>query len=159
MDYMAHICMIIIWITPHISVWLLTNSNQCECLAISVYVWQSEYVREYVLAYIRSNFFIYSLRKISFFMVSSSDLKYKLMRHMTSNPLLFGIAPWLFFMYFYMKYNYLFFAFSVVHFFSRHFSLYNFLSFWALSTLVDDGYMMDSKAQRVFFEKTPKLCV
>ncbi len=43
-DYMAHICMIIIYITPHISVWLLTiNSNQCECLAISVYV------REYVL--------------------------------------------------------------------------------------------------------------
>ncbi len=38
-DYMAHICMIIICITPHISVWLQTiNSNQCECLAISVYV-------------------------------------------------------------------------------------------------------------------------
>ncbi len=49
MDYMAHICMIIICITPHISVWLLTNSNQCECLAISVYVWKSEYVRTYVL--------------------------------------------------------------------------------------------------------------
>ncbi len=43
MDYMAHNCMIIICITSHISVWLLTiNSNQCECLAISVYVWQSE---------------------------------------------------------------------------------------------------------------------
>ncbi len=39
-----HINMIIICITPHISVWSLTNSNQCECLAISVYVWQSEYV-------------------------------------------------------------------------------------------------------------------
>ncbi len=50
MDYMAHICMIIICITPLISMWLLTiNSNQCEWLAISVYVWQSEYVREYVL--------------------------------------------------------------------------------------------------------------
>ncbi len=54
-DYMAHICMIIICmiiicITPHIIVRLLTiNSNQCEWLAISVYVWQSEYVREYVL--------------------------------------------------------------------------------------------------------------
>ncbi len=45
MDYIAHICMIIICINPHISVWLLTiNSNQCESLAISVYVWQSEYV-------------------------------------------------------------------------------------------------------------------
>ncbi len=29
---------------------------------------------------------------ISFFMVSSSDLKYKLMRHVTFNPLLFWIA-------------------------------------------------------------------
>ncbi len=44
--------------------------------------------------------------------------------------------------------------FSVVQFLSRHFSVYNFLYFWALSTL-----MMDSKAQRVFFPKTPKLCV
>ncbi len=59
MDYMAHICMIVIWITPHISVWLLTNSNQCECLAISVYVWQSEYVRVHVLAYIQSYFFFF----------------------------------------------------------------------------------------------------
>ncbi len=48
MDYMAHICMISICITQHVSVWLLTiNSNQCECLAISVSVWQSEYVREH----------------------------------------------------------------------------------------------------------------
>ncbi len=30
---------------------------------------------------------------ISFFMVSSSDLKYKLMTHVTFNPLLFWIAP------------------------------------------------------------------
>ncbi len=30
---------------------------------------------------------------ISFFMVSSSDLKYKLMRHVIFNPLLFWIAP------------------------------------------------------------------
>ncbi len=30
---------------------------------------------------------------ISFFMVSSSDLKYKLMRHVTFNPILFWIAP------------------------------------------------------------------
>ncbi len=61
MNYMAHICMIVIWITPHISVWLLTNSNQCECLAISVYVWQSEYVRVHVLAYIQSYFFSFFL--------------------------------------------------------------------------------------------------
>ncbi len=33
-----------------------------------------------------------SLRKISFFMVSS-DLKFKLMRHVTFNPILFWIAP------------------------------------------------------------------
>ncbi len=47
-DYMAHICMIIIC-TTIISVWLLTiNRNQCERLAISGCVWQSEYVREYV---------------------------------------------------------------------------------------------------------------
>ncbi len=45
--------------------------------------------------------------------------------------------------------NTIHFLFSVVHFFSRHFSLYNFLSFWALSTL-------DSKAQRVFFPKTER---
>ncbi len=30
---------------------------------------------------------------ISFFMVSSSDLKYKHMRHVTFNPLLFWISP------------------------------------------------------------------
>ncbi len=29
---------------------------------------------------------------VKFFMVSSSDLKYKLMRHVTFNPLLFWIA-------------------------------------------------------------------
>ncbi len=42
--------------------------------------------------------------------------------------------------------------FSVVQFLSRHFSVYNVLYFWALSTL-------DSKAQRVFFPKTQQLCV
>ncbi len=47
-DYLAHICMIIICITPHISVRLLTNSNR-------VNVWQyqcmsgNQSVREYVL--------------------------------------------------------------------------------------------------------------
>ncbi len=51
MDYMAHICMIIICITPHISMSLLT--------AISVNVWQSDYVREYVLAYIQNYFFLF----------------------------------------------------------------------------------------------------
>ncbi len=52
MTIWPHICMIIICITPHISVWLLTTkSNQCECLAISVYVWQSKYVSEYATTY------------------------------------------------------------------------------------------------------------
>ncbi len=49
-----------VWLSsvlPHTSVWLLTNSNQSECLAISVYVWQSEYVCECVLAYIQSYLF------------------------------------------------------------------------------------------------------
>ncbi len=49
LNYPSHQCVII-------------NSYRCECLAISVYVWQSEYVlecvREYVLAYIQSYFFI-----------------------------------------------------------------------------------------------------
>ncbi len=59
-----------LWTIWPISVWLssvlpctsvcklLTNSNQCECLAKSVYVWQLEYVCEYELAYIQSYFFI-----------------------------------------------------------------------------------------------------
>ncbi len=42
---------------------------------------------------------------------------------------------------------------SVVQFLSRHFSVYNFLYFWALSTLDD------SKAQRVFFKDTKIVCV
>ncbi len=57
-------------------------------------------------------------------------------------------------MYFYMKYNYLCFSFSVVHFFkstSVSITLYLFEHYQLL--------MMDSKAQRVFFAKTPKLCV
>ncbi len=49
MDYMARICMIILCVSNHTLMCGLTiNSKQCECLAISVYVWQSEYVREYV---------------------------------------------------------------------------------------------------------------
>ncbi len=48
MDYMAHICMIIICITPHISVRLLTNSNR-----VNVWKYQcmsgNQSVREYVL--------------------------------------------------------------------------------------------------------------
>ncbi len=71
---------------------------------------------------------------ISFFMVSSSDLKYKLMRHVTFNPLLFWIAPGLISCIFIWNKK----KISVVQFLSRHFSVYNFLYFWALSTL-DDG--------------------
>ncbi len=36
------ICMIIICMDAHQRV--ITDCNQCECLAISVYVWQSEYI-------------------------------------------------------------------------------------------------------------------
>ncbi len=61
---------------------------------------------------------------ISFFMVSSSNLKYKLIRHVTFNPLLFWIAPGLnAFVYEIKK------TFTVVKHFSRHFSVYNFLFF------------------------------
>ncbi len=56
---------------------------------------------------------------ISFFMVSSSDLKYKLMRHVTFTSV------------------------SITFYIVEHYQL----------------WMMDSKAQRVFFPKTPKLCV
>ncbi len=62
---------------------------------------------------------------ISFFMVSSSDLKYKLMRHVTFNPLLFLDFSRTDFMYFYMKEK----KFSVVQFLSWHFSVYNFYIF------------------------------
>ncbi len=55
LNYPSHQCVII-------------NSYQCECLAISVYVWQSEYVlecvREYVLAYIQSFFFFFCITQI-----------------------------------------------------------------------------------------------
>ncbi len=87
---------------------------------------------------------------ISFFMVSSSDLKYKLMRHVTFNPLLFWIASGLISCIFIWNKK----KFSVVQFLSRHFSVYNFYIF-EHSQL----WMMDSKAQRVFFPKTPILCV
>ncbi len=62
---------------------------------------------------------------ISFFMVSSSDLKYKLMRHVTFNPLLFWIASGLISCILYEIKK----KFSVVQFLSRHFSVYNFLYF------------------------------
>ncbi len=61
------------------------------------------------------------------FMVSSSDLKYKFVRHVTFNPLLFWIAPGLISCIF-MKY-FLFFIIQCGTLFSKHFSLYNFLSF------------------------------
>ncbi len=105
--------------------WFCSISNQYECLAISVYVWQSEYVREYVLH--------------TFFMVSS-DLKYKLMRR-DFQPITFLDCSRTYFMY--MKYN-LFILFSVVHFFqgtsvSITFYLFEHYQLW----------MMDSKAQKV----------
>ncbi len=89
---------------------------------------------------------LYSLRKISFFMVSASDLKYKLTRHETFNQLLFWIAPGLISCIF--IWNHLF---SEVHFFSVSitFFLFEHYQLWT----------MDSKAQMVFFAKTPKMCV
>ncbi len=53
---------------------------------------------------------------ISFFMVSSSDFKYKLMRHVTFNPLLFWIASGLISCIFYMKFKK---KISVVQFFIK----------------------------------------
>ncbi len=68
-------------------------------------------------------------------MVTSSELKYRLMRHVNFNPLLSGLQISGFrtyFMYFYMIIiiiiQFFFFSFSL-ELFSRHFSLYNLLSF------------------------------
>ncbi len=65
MDYMAHICMIIIWITPHISVWFLSNSSQVwmsghisVCLAIRVCTW--------VCTTYKAMFFIYLFLSLKF---------------------------------------------------------------------------------------------
>ncbi len=87
---------------------------------------------------------------ISFFMVSSSDLKYKLMRHVTFNPLLFWISPGLISCILYEIKK----KFSVVRFYqgtsvSITFYIFEHYQLW----------MMDSKGQRVFFPKTPQLCV
>ncbi len=58
LNYPTHQCVII-------------NSNQFECLAISVYVWQSEYV----LAYIHSLFiFITPILFIVFFLWANKSL-------------------------------------------------------------------------------------
>ncbi len=80
-------------------------------------------------------------------MVSSSDLKYKLMRHVTFKPLLFWIAPGLISCIFTWN-NYFFIFYSVVHFFqstpvSITFYLFEHYQLW----------MIDSKSQRVFFQK------
>ncbi len=83
-------------------------------------------------------------------MVSSSDLKYKLMRHVTFNPLLFWISPGLIHVFLYeIKKNSVWYNFyhgtsvSITFYIFEHYQL----------------WMMDSKAQRVFFPKTPQLCV
>ncbi len=162
-----------VWLSSvwtHISVWLLTV---WPCVAISVYVWQSEYVLEYVLHtklfFSLSSFLLLKLfllyfssaqinviwclrfcllfynwkysepfRKmvagISFFMVSSSYLKYKLMRHVTFNPLLFWIAPGVISCIFIWnkKKNQCGTYLEVPWIFSRHFSLYNFFIFLSI---------------------------
>ncbi len=61
---------------------------------------------------------------ISFFMVSSSNLKYETYDF---QPITFLDCSRTDFMYFYMKFKKK--TFSVVKHFSRHFSVYNFLSF------------------------------
>ncbi len=83
-------------------------------------------------------------------MVSSSDLKYKLMRHVTFKPLLFWIAPGLISCILYeIKNNSVWYNFyhgtsvSITFYIFEHYQL----------------WMMDSKGQRVFFPKTPQLCV
>ncbi len=83
-------------------------------------------------------------------MVSSSDLKYKLMRHDTFNPLLFWIAPGLISCMLYeFKKNSVWYNFYQGTSVSITFYIFEHYQLW----------MMDSKAQRVFFPKTPKLCV
>ncbi len=84
------------------------------------------------------------------FMVSSSDLKYKLMRHVTFNPLLFWISQDWFHVFLYeIKKNSVWYNFyhgtsvSITFYIFEHYQL----------------WMMDSKGQRVFFPKTPQLCV
>ncbi len=57
-------------------------------------------------------------------------------------------------MYFYMKYIFLFFLFSVVHFFQGTLVSITFYIFVHYQL-----WVMDNKDQRVFFAKTPKLCV
>ncbi len=55
------------------------TSNQCECLAISVYVWQSEYVLEYVLytkLIILFSFFVFLLLKLLLLYFSSVQIKH-----------------------------------------------------------------------------------
>ncbi len=90
-------------------------------------------------------------------MVSSSEFKYKLVRHVTFNPLLFWIAPGLIsciFIYYIIFIVLICLTFSVVHFFqgtSVSITLYLFKHYQL--------WMMDSKTQRVFFAKTPKLYV
>ncbi len=64
------------------------------------------------------------------------------MRHVTFNPLLFWIAPGLISCIF-ICYNVFSRQVSITFYIFEHYQL----------------WMMDSKAQRVFFPKTPKLCV
>ncbi len=83
-------------------------------------------------------------------MVSSSDLKYKLMRHVTFNPLLFWIASGLIHVFLYeIKKNSVWYNFYQGTSVSITFYIFEHYQLW----------MMDSKGQRVFFPKTPKLCV
>ncbi len=84
-------------------------------------------------------------------MVSSSDLKYKLMRRYFQ-PITFLDCSRTDFMYFYMKLK----KNSVwYNFFSRHFSVYKLFIFLSI---INSGWWI-VKPKGFFFPKTPRLCV
>ncbi len=87
---------------------------------------------------------------ISFFMVSSSDLKYKLMRHVTFNHYFSGfLQDWFHVFLYEIKKNSVWYNFYQGTSVSITFYIFEHYQLW----------MMDSKGQRVFFPKTPQLCV
>ncbi len=87
---------------------------------------------------------------ISFFMVSSSDLKYKTHETCDFQPITFLDCSRTDFMYLYeIKKNSVWYNFYQGTSVSITFYIFEHYQLW----------MMDSTAQRVFFPKTPKLCV
>ncbi len=105
---------------------------------------------------VRGDRAIYNLRKISFSWYLLQIWKNKLMRHVTFNPLLFWIAPGLIScFFFYMKYNYLFFSFRLVHFFqgtsvSKTLNLFEHYQLWMMDRVKPKGFSL----QRQFFDQS-----